>query len=355
MLKLFVASMKMLYRNRQALFWSLAFPIIFVVVFGLFNFEQAPEAKVRVVVGEPSPVARSLVVALRQVDTFKVSERRSLAASKSDLEKGDIDVVVFAPRGVGAGVPLEVFYGRGNPLVKDVALASLRQVIDVMNLRLAGVTTLPLPARLEPVSAKRVRYYDFLLPGLVAMGALTASIIGMSVAIAMFREQRIFKRILAMPLSPVKFLVAQVGARLILSVVQAGLILAVGVFAFHAHIYGSVFLIFVLAALGNLIFLILGIAVAGRAPNSNTAASIANAVTFPMMFLSGTFFETSFLPSWLQEVVRFLPLTPLIKAMRKIAVDGDSITATGPELLLLVAWTVILFAIAARTFRFAER
>jgi len=109
------------------------------------------------------------------------------------------------------------------------------------------------------------------------------------------------------------------------------------------------------SALGNLIFLILGIAVAGRAPNSNTAASIANAVTFPMMFLSGTFFETSSLPSWLQEVVRFLPLTPLIKAMRKIAVDGDSITATGPELLLLVLWAAILFAVAARTFRFAER
>lgn len=91
----------------------------------------------------------------------------------------------------------------------------------------------------------------------------------------------------------------------------------------------------------------------GVLPNANTAASIANAVTFPMMFLSGTFFETSTLPGWLQEVVRFLPLTPLIEAMRKVAVDGGSIAATGPEVLLLAIWPAVLVAVAARTFRFA--
>src|SRR3990172_1035585 len=182
----------------------------------------------------------------------------SLSEAKDDLESGDVDLVVFAPAGLGTGVPLQAFYGRTNPLVRDVALSILRQVVDGLTLRLAGVSSPPVPLRLEAVSAKRIRYYDFLLPGLVGMGALTASVIGMAVT----------------------------------------------------------------------------------------------AATFPMMFLSGTFFSTDTLPGWLREVVPYLPLTPLIDAMRKVAVDGLSITETGGELAILAAWVAVLFAVAARTFRF---
>ena len=352
MRKLFAASVKMTYRNRQGLFWSLAFPIIFVVVFGLFNFEETPTAKVRVVVEQASAVSAGLVAGLRSVEPFDVSESASLSEAKDDLESGDVDLVVFAPAGLGTGVPLQAFYGRTNPLVKDVALSILRQVVDGLNLRLAGVSSPPVPLRLEAVSAKRIRYYDFLLPGLVGMGALTASVIGMAVTVATYREQRIFKRILATPLAPVRFLIAQVLARLLLAAAQTALILVVGVYGFGANLYGNVVWLFLLATLGNLIFLVLGIAVAGRAANANTAASVANAATFPMMFLSGTFFSTDTLPGWLREVVPYLPLTPLIDAMRKVAVDGLSITATGGELAILAGWVAVLFAVAARTFRF---
>jgi ABC-2 type transport system permease protein len=354
--KLFVASLRMIYRNKQGLFWSLAFPIIFVVVFGLFDFEQAPESKVRLVAAEPSQLSQSLQAALEQVESFTVTVSTDEAASKEELAAGDLDVVVIVPPSTGeaGGGALEVVYGSGNPIVKEFTLSALQQVIDSMNLQLAGVTEPPLSLELQPVSAQSTRYYDFLLPGLVAMGALTSSIIGMSIAIATYREQNIFKRILATPLRPVKFLVAQVGARLVLSVFQTALILGMGILVFGANVEGVGWL-FVLAAFGNLIFLIMGIVVAGRAPNANTAASIANAVTFPMMFLSGTFFDTSTLPSWLAEIVRFLPLTPLIEAMRAIAIEGESITDVGPQLLLLTVWALVLFALAARTFRFTGR
>ena len=88
MRKLFAASVKMTYRNRQGLFWSLAFPIIFVVVFGLFNFEETPTAKVRVVVEQPSAVSAGLVAGLRSVEPFDVSESASLSEAKDDLESG---------------------------------------------------------------------------------------------------------------------------------------------------------------------------------------------------------------------------------------------------------------------------
>jgi ABC-2 type transport system permease protein len=215
------------------------------------------------------------------------------------------------------------------------------------------VTTPPVHLEEQGVEGRTVDYYDFLLPGLVAMGVMNFSIIGMGVAIARFRAQRILKRITATPLRPAKFLAAQVLARLALALVQAALILAVGVFLFGGEIFGNVLWIFVLATVANLVFLNLGFAVAGRASKADAAQGIGNAVALPMMFLSGVFFPTDTLPEVLQEVVRYLPLTPLIEALRKVSIEEQSITDTGPQLLLLGGWVVVSFLLANRMFRFA--
>jgi ABC-2 type transport system permease protein len=354
MVKLTLASVKMLYRDRQSLFWALAFPVIFTVVFGLFDFTQSPEATFAVVTDRPSPVSRALVSGLGQVESFTVEERHDLAAARQDLEDGKLDVILSVPATAQPETTIGLTYNESNVDVNQVALGAVQRIVSGLNLQLSGVTAPPISLDREGVAGKTVEYYDFLLPGLVAMGVMNFSITGMSVAIARYREQRILKRILATPLRPVRFLAAQVLARLALAVVQAGLILAVGVFLFGAQVYGNVLWIFVLATVANLIFLNIGFAVAGRASNPDAAQGVASAVALPMMFLSGVFFPTDTLPQVLQTVVRYLPLTPLIEALRKVSLDGLSITATGPQLLLLAGWVLASFLIASRAFRFAR-
>jgi ABC-2 type transport system permease protein len=129
---------------------------------------------------------------------------------------------------------------------------------------------------------------------------------------------------------------------------------AVGVYLFGASIYGNVGWIFLLATVANLIFLNIGFAVAGRSSNPDSAQGIASAVAIPMMFLSGVFFPTDTLPQVMQTIVKYLPLTPLIEALRKVSLEGLSITDTGPQLLLLGAWGVVSFGLAAMNFRFAR-
>jgi ABC-2 type transport system permease protein len=82
---------------------------------------------------------------------------------------------------------------------------------------------------------------------------------------------------------------------------------------------------------------------------------VANAVALPMMFLSGVFFPTTTLPAVMQKIVALLPLTPLIQAMRKISVDGASITECGTQLAALAAWVVVSFFLARMNFSFAEK
>jgi ABC-2 type transport system permease protein len=363
--KLFVASIKMLYRDRQALFWAMAFPVIFTVVFGLFDFTDSPEATFAVVSEADTPVSEALASGLGRVESFTVQERADLSAARRALTDGEVDVVLTVPApppsvgglDPGAAPPpqtIEAYYNEGNADVNQFALDAVERIVGGLNLRLAGVTEPAVRLEAQGVAGRTVEYYDFLLPGLVAMGVMNFSIIGMSVAIARFREQRILKRILATPLAPVKFLSAQVLARLVLALAQAALILAVGVFLFGAEIYGRVIWIFVLATVANLIFLNIGFAVAGRASNPDAAQGIGNAVALPMMFLSGVFFPTDTLPDVLQQAVRYLPLTPLIEALRKVSIEGQSILDTGPQLLLLGVWVLVSFVLASRMFRFAR-
>lgn len=354
--KLFVASVKMLYRDRQALFWALAFPVIFATVFALFDFDRPPEIEVAVVAEGASPLSEAMVAGLREVESFEVSTRASLAAARAELEDGDLDVVLAVPAaGPAPGrAGVRALYDETNFDTNQLALSSVERIVGEMNVRLVAEGPPPIVVAEEPVAARSVGYYDFLLPGLVAMGVMNFSIIGMAVAVSRYREQRILKRILATPLSPARFLASQVGARLVLALVQAAVILAVGVFVFGANVYGNVLWLFALATLVNLVFLNIGFAVAGRAPNADAAQGIGNAVALPMMFLAGVFFPTDTLPRAMQTVVEYLPLTPLIEALRKVALDAEPITATGPELALLGAWVVGSFLIASRLFRFAR-
>lgn len=362
MAKLLGASVKMLFRDKQALFWALAFPVIFAVVFGLFDFERPPEVRIGVVADASTPLSEALVDGLEGVDTLTVRARDDLDAALQSLEDGDLDIVLRVPEvpltgaAPGGGPPpppvsLEAYYDEANRDVNQLALGTVERIADAMNLRIAGASPV---VRVEQtgVSAKSVTYFDFLLPGLVGMGVMNFSIIGMAVAITRFREQRILRRILATPLAPVRFLSAQVGARLLLSVVQTALILGVGVFVLGGTVYGNPLWIFVLAVVANVVFLNIGFAVAGRASNPDAAQGMGNAIALPMMFLSGVFFPTEGLPEPVQEVVAFLPLTPLLEALRTVSVDGESITSTGPQLALLAVWAVVSFALASRLFRF---
>ncbi len=351
MKKLFVSSIKMLYRDKQALFWAMMFPVIFATVFGLFDLDRGPTIHVAVVAPTQSTVEHSLVSGLVAVTNFKVTESRDLASARAKLTAGKEELVVALPAKTGA---VRVFYDQKNANRNAGALAVVRAVVDKANLRIAGVSHAPLPLVTEPVRARTFKYYDFLLPGLVGMGVMTFAITGMGIAITRFREQQILKRILATPLRPVRFLAAQVGARLVLSVVQAAVILAVGMLLFHGHVYGNMLWIFVLVVFANLAFLNIGFAIAGRAPNPDAAQGMGQAVAIPMMFLSGVFFPLDTLPSVIHSIVRFLPLTPLLDALRKVAIDGASITGLGSQLGQLAIWVVITFLIASRSFRFAQ-
>jgi ABC-2 type transport system permease protein len=349
--KLFRSSVKMIVRDRRTVIFSLFVPLLFTVIFGLQHFGATQHAKVAVVPASGSAFAQRVVAGIHRDTAFRPTVTTHLAAAREKLHDGKTDLVVVVPTAPSQG--LTAYYKPGNTN-DDFALGAVQRFVDTMNLRLAGVTNPPLRLSERTIEASDTNYYDFLLPGLVAWSVLNLAVLGIAIAVTRFREQQILKRILATPLQPRLFLLAQVAARVVLAVVQAFIVVFVARNFFNAHFHGSPFAFFFYVVLGNLVFLNIGFAIAGRAKTTDSAQALAQVVTLPMIFLSGVFFPTSGLPGALQYLVKLLPHTPLTTALRKISLDGDSLAQTWPQLLLLLAWLVVSFVIARSSFSFGD-
>ena len=364
MLALFVANLKMMVRDRQALFWALAFPLMFVGVFGLFDIGGGVSADIAIIDEADSEISRTIRDELSRIETLKIdADYSDQEEARRALKDGDLDYVLVIPQALKGVVPasadqepsgpvaLSLYFDQADIQTYQLVLGVLRQSVDSLNLQLAGVRPL-IKVAPQPVQVRQVDYFDVVLIGLVGMGIMTNSIIFIAVKISTYRSQKMLKRLLATPLSVRRYFASEVLAHLVLALVQAAIILAVGVFVFGGHIYGNILWLFLIVVLATVVFLNIGFIISAWVNTPAAASGLGNVIALPMMFLSGTFFPTTSLPGFLPEVVKFLPLTPMLDAMRQVSLDSEAIWQTWPELALLTGWLALSSAAAIKLFRF---
>ncbi len=206
----------------------------------------------------------------------------------------------------------------------------------------------------SPVQSQEQNFRTFLVPGIAAMAIMQSGIFSVVFSLIRFRAQGVLRRLYATPIDPTHFLVGQVITRLIVAVLQTFILLIVGSLALGVTVGGSIeawALLAMFAILGGALFISIGLAISGRAKTENTAAPISNIITLPMIFLSGVFIPLDILPDAIRAVSQYLPLTYLADGMRAVATQQAGVTDVVPELLGLLAWMAVAFAISARLFR----
>ncbi|MEX2445844.1 MAG: ABC transporter permease, partial [Dehalococcoidia bacterium] len=177
--------------------------------------------------------------------------------------------------------------------------------------------------------------------------------ISLAGSLSRYREEGVLRRIRATPLPPWRFFSSVIGAHLLVAFVQV-LVLALVAEALGGNVLRGGVPFILVAVFGTLIFLNLGVIIAGRVQGRGAVEGAANAITLPMMFLSGSFFPTSALPSAVQPFVELLPLTHMLTALRGLALDGDSLIEQWPALAVMALWVLGTFALARVAFSFEE-
>ena len=356
-----IASLKMYYRNRQAIFWTLVLPLMFIIIFGLLNFGAFSTINMGLVDEADTPASEVLRDVLKGMEESEGSDEGGVIeltvgrreAELQALEDGDRHIVIIVPPGFGESpepITLRAFYAEDRFQQAEVGEGIVRGILDEFTLRSAKVQRQFL-VESQPVESKGLEYVDFLVPGIISMAIMQMGIFSVVFSLIQYRQQGVLRRLYATPIRPHNFLIGQVFTRLVVSIVQVVVLLGVGVLIFDVSVAGNFGYLFILAVLGGALFLAIGFVISGFAKNEEVGAPLANIIALPMMFLSGVFFPTDTLPGVLEDIVQYLPLTFLADGMREVAIQGASITEIPWEVLGLVVWLAVAFIAATRVFR----
>jgi ABC-type multidrug transport system permease subunit len=174
---------------------------------------------------------------------------------------------------------------------------------------------------------------------------------GLGFAIVEARQKKLLKRLVASPMPRWQFLVSFLLSRLAMLVIEVAAFLGFAWLVFGVPFRGSLWQLGFLCVLTSLAFSAMGLLVASRAKNMEVASGLMNLVMLPMWILSGVFFSASRFPVAIQPLVRALPLTAAIDAMRGNMLQGMNLGQLAVQVGILMAWLVVAFAVSLRIFR----
>ena len=350
------------FRNAAGLFFGLIFPVILIFIFGaIFSsgfsgtitlYVQNQDAFANIS-GSPSSL---LIAALKNASTVNLvtvgnSENFSQYLSTHSASDGIIIPSTFS-QDYRSGTSVNVtLYGNPSQSSSSIVSGTVNGVINYFNLLHANATPV---IRINPTTANAqvTKYIDFLVPGLIGFSILISPMFSMVNITSEYKRTKLFKQLSLTPLSKLEWLASKVLWYILLSTISFLLMVAAGVFVFQADIVLSVWLIPFLV-LGPMFFASLGMLVGTISKSTETASVIGNVITFPMMFLSGTFFPISLMPPYLQSFAHVLPLFYVVDGLNGVMIYRNY-TQTAIDLVVVGIITVIAFVAAARAFKWRE-
>lgn len=361
-----VANLKMFFRDRTTLFWSIVFPILFMGLLGLgFGRAQTVDFRVGVVDEDGTPWSAALWTTLSN-DTlpFVVTNHTDPVSAVSLIERGDLDLVAVVPQGFGAFLQsqlngtadptatlrVRVYWGVTEQGTGALGVSILEDVLDGFYRGATGDAK-KLALDPEPVNQRSLQYIDFLAPGILAMSIMQNGVFGLSLFIVGAREKKVLKRLQATPAGAGYILAGRIVPAIVISFVQSALLLSIAVFGFGVKIVGNIGIMLVAVAFGTLVFITLGFLISSVSKTVDSAESLTNVITLPMFFLGGVFIPIDRLPAAIQAIAHAMPLTYFADALREVMLGGAGFVEIAVDIAVLGGFAVVVFALAVKLFR----
>ncbi|MFD1258808.1 ABC transporter permease [Mucilaginibacter terrae] len=366
------ASLRSIFRSPSAVVFSLLFPLIFIVVFANIG---GGGVTVDVGVAKGCDTLNPIYKALQQSKVVNLIKNQSSEDMKKNLAKGSIDAIldvkvngktgwtIYPPLAALPKIPstlntapftLNIQYSNASQDKGSILKSILNNVL--YNINSVVYANLPKIAEIKETTVKgrEYKYIDFILPGQLGFSLLSTGVFGTAFVFLSLRQTLVIKRFFATPVKRYSIVLGEMLARVIFGLLGALVIIIIGHYAFGFTLInglGTMLNMLVLSFIGLIVFMGFGFIISGLAKNETSVPPLSNIITLPQFLLSGTFFSTAAFPKWLQPISNALPLTHLNNAMRKVAFEGAGLGDVTHQLLILLAWGIVIYAIAIKTFK----
>lgn len=343
-----------LMRSPSTLAFSFLFPIVFLLAFG---FIGGGKMKIQVSLLPGSDVNNPIYEHLLETQTVNIQQNQALEKINRSLLTGATDAAILISKEMKNGrdfYEVKVKTTSASEEKGSLFMLVVKEIVDQVNLSEYKNSNPIAELRSAEVEGRKYSMIDFILPGQIGFAVLSTAVFGTAFVFLNLRNTLVIKRFFATPIHRTYIILGEALARVVFSLGGTLFIIILGYYGFNftlAHGVVTVINMTFLAALGLLIFMGIGFTISGVAKNESTVPIFANIVTMPQFMLSGTFFSVEMFPEWLQKISYVLPLTYLNNALRKVSFDGAGLVDVWKEILILVAWGVVIYLIAGKTFK----
>lgn len=349
-------------RNVAGLFFGLIFPVILILIFGaIFSSNNTGDVPVHLqnqdsIAPAPFPdISGNFIEALNStiLNVQSVDASENFTKYLADHSTSD-GIIIPANFSLNYWMQQQInvtVYGNPTQSTSGIIMGVVSGVADAFNLqRYEGSSIIGIES--DTIGYESPKYVDFLIPGLIGFSILVSPMFSMVSISAEYKKNKLFKQLSLTPLTKFEWLASKVLFYILLSVVSFLLMAAVGIFAFGAHINLTLWLI-PFFILGPMMFCSLGMLVGTITKSVESASVLGNIITFPMMFLSGTFFPISIMPEYLQTFAHVLPLFYVVEGLNNVMVYGNY-SAALVDIAITAVIAIIIFVAAAKLFKWRE-
>ncbi len=351
-------------RNKFGLFFGLVFPVILILIFGAI-FAGGSTGKVTVYAqnqdagpfaASQMDIASHFLTALNDSSTITIitvetSENFSKYLADHSSSDGIVIPSNFSANYLATHQVNITVYGNPTSSTSGIVAGTISGYANFFNLqRFNGTMVIGITS--ATVNTQQTKYIDFMIPGLIGFSILTSPMFSLVNISSEYKKSKLFKQLSLTPLTKMEWLASKMLWYIVLTIAGFLLMVGVGILAFDAHVMLTPWLIPFLI-LGPMLFAALGMLVGTVTKNPETAGVIGNIVTFPMMFLAGTFFPISSMPQYLQTFAHVLPLFYVTEGLNNAMVYGN-ISGAIIDIAVLGIIALVIFVLAVKLFKWRE-
>ncbi|MFC2105973.1 ABC transporter permease [Candidatus Bipolaricaulota bacterium] len=332
-------------RDRMALFFTLLFPLIYILIFGFLmgDLGDVDQSRLGIVIASEDD-EQSLMRSIEETGSMNLSTFSSAEELEHAIAARTIDFGLFWD-----GSALRFFYDANRVQENFAFEQAARGIATEFDFRRQAVTrALPIE-EVQVGMIQSIGWYNLVLPGILAFSILSAGLFAVSGHLTQMKERNILDRLVVTPMPPLALLSAIVVIRLGVVFVSTLITLGVGIIVFGLQFEVNWFryVIFVICATLGTMGMGTIIALLVRRPSD--ASSLANVLALVMMFFAGIYFPIEFMPAFLRSVSKGLPLTHMANAMRYVTgVIEMSELEFWVITFSLLGFAIVLFPVLAR-------